>query len=238
MKHVILPDGPQRRLTFYLAMEEYLARNVGNEDLFFLWQVEPTVIFGRNQVMANEVNIPYCHEHGIDLVRRKSGGGCVYSDKGNIMLSYITSGTAVNDIFDRYLTMVADALASLGFEAVRTTNNDILVGSSKVSGNAFFVLPHSSVVHGTMLYDTDFNALEKAITPSAEKLSKHGVKSVRQRVANLKALGLEMDIESFKNYLVDHFCDSETVLSEEMLTEIEGIEKTYLDPSFFNDRIG
>lgn len=231
MKYIGLPFSEMRRLTFYLAMEEYLAGSVA-EDLFFLWQVHPTVIFGRNQVMENEVNIPYCEEHGIDLVRRKSGGGCVYSDEGNIMLSYITQGTNVEEIFARYLDKVTDALRGLGFDAARTTHNDVLVGERKVSGSAFFVMPHSSIVHGTMLFDTDFAALEKAITPSAEKLSKHGVKSVRQRVANLKELGLAMDIESFKEYLISQFCSEKEILSMDAVREIEGIEKSYFDPSF------
>lgn len=235
MKQILLPFSGERRLSFYLAMEEYLAQNVA-EDLFFMWQVRPTVIFGRNQVMENEVNIPYCEEHGIDLVRRKSGGGCVYSDEGNLMLSYITPGTNVDEIFGSYLDRVTSALRGLGFDAARTTHNDVLVGDSKVSGNAFFVLPHSSIVHGTMLYDTDFSALERAITPSAEKLSKHGVQSVRQRVANLKALGLKMDLESFRNYLTECFCDSAVTLSPEDIAEIEQIEETYLDPVFLTGR--
>lgn len=235
MKHVILPFTEQRRLTFYLALEEYLAQTT-KEDLFFLWQVGPTVIFGRNQVMENEVNVPYCAEHGIDLVRRKSGGGCVYSDEGNIMLSYVTPGTNVDEIFGKYLDNITEALRALGFDAARTTHNDVLVGDRKVSGNAFFSLAHSSIVHGTMLYDTDFSALERAITPSEEKLSKHGVKSVRQRVANLRALGLEMDLESFKNYLISHFCDDDLALGDEAIHEVEEIEKSYLDPSFLAGR--
>lgn len=235
MKHVVLPFTEQRRLTFYLALEEYLAQTA-KEDLFFLWQVGPTVIFGRNQVMENEVNVPYCAEHGIDLVRRKSGGGCVYSDEGNIMLSYVTPGTNVDEIFGKYLDNITEALRALGFDAARTTHNDVLVGDRKVSGNAFFSLAHSSIVHGTMLYDTDFSALERAITPSEEKLSKHGVKSVRQRVANLRALGLEMDLESFKNYLISHFCDDDLALGDEAIHEVEEIEKSYLDPSFLAGR--
>lgn len=231
MKQILLPFSEPRRLSFYLAMEEYLAQKAV-EDMFFLWQVRPTVIFGRNQVMENEVNVPYCRESGIDLVRRKSGGGCVYSDEGNIMLSYITTGTNVEQIFAAYLDKLTSALRRLGFDAASSSHNDVLVGGSKVSGNAFFVLPHSSIVHGTMLYDTDFSVLERAITPSAAKLSKHGVKSVRQRVANLKELGLKMDIEAFKHFLAEYFCDSSELLSPEAVEAVEEIEKSYLDPVF------
>ena len=90
MLYIALPDKQVRRLSFYLAMEEYVARQVEADDCFFMWQVEPTVIFGRNQLMENEVNIAYCQQHGIQVVQRKSGGGCVYADMDNIMLSYIS----------------------------------------------------------------------------------------------------------------------------------------------------
>ena len=81
MKYIALPDEKERRLSFYLAMEEWVARRLDEPECFFMWQVAPTVIFGRNQVMENEVNVEYCHEKGIQMFRRKSGGGCVYADK-------------------------------------------------------------------------------------------------------------------------------------------------------------
>ena len=58
MIYIDLPDKQVRRLSFYLSMEEFAARNLSfDEDLFFMWQVNPTVIFGRNQVLENEVII-------------------------------------------------------------------------------------------------------------------------------------------------------------------------------------
>ena len=111
MTEVLLPDSRDRRLTFFLAMEEYLARDV-REDLVFLWQTGPTVIFGRNQDMAAEVNVPFCEERGIALVRRKSGGGCVYSDRGNLMVSCITPDTNAAAVFARYAAPAASCSSS------------------------------------------------------------------------------------------------------------------------------
>lgn len=226
MRHALLSDSRPRPLEFYLAMEEYIAENIG-EDVFFLWQTGPTVIFGRNQIAEAEVNLPYCAERGIRVVQRKSGGGCVYSDEGNIMLSYITRDTGVEKVFARYLDMVCKALNDLGLPAVSSSHNDILVGGSKVSGNAFFVLPNASIVHGTMLYNTDFTELAKAITPSQSKLAKHGVQSVRQRVGNLRDLGLTLSVEDFKTSLIERFCDSELVLGQEDIAQIERIAQQY-----------
>ena len=187
MKHVILPDSERRSLAFYLAMEEFVAGKFEDE-AFFVWRVEPTVIIGRNQDLEAEVNIQYCSRHGVHIVRRKSGGGCVYSDLGNIMISYVSRRGDVSAVFDRYLSELTACIVSLGLRAEKSGRNDILVDGRKVSGNAFHQMPDRSVVHGTLLYDTDMDALETAIRPPVEKLERHGVPSVRQRVRNIAEL--------------------------------------------------
>ena len=234
MKHVILPDDVRRSLAFYLAMEEFVAREIEGE-AFFVWRVEPTVIFGRNQVLENEVNLEYCREHGVDVVRRKSGGGCVYSDLGNIMVSYISRRGDVSEVFDRYMTALTEALRALGVPAEKSGRNDILVEGRKVSGNAFHQLPDRSIVHGTLLYSTDLEALTEAIRPPVEKLQRHGVESVRQRVMNLSeyvALMTEPDDalkspEALEEYLVGYFTDGEIHLNENDVEKIKLITDTY-----------
>ena len=212
MKRVILPDIGQQSLSYYLAMEEKVAREIDDE-AFFVWQSEPTVIIGRNQDLEAEVNLDYCTRHGVDVVRRKSGGGCVYSDKGNIMISYISRRGDVSEIFDRYLSELTACLRSIGLDAARSERNDVLVGGMKVSGNAFHQLPDRSIVHGTLLFSTDFDALEQAIRPPVEKLSRHGIRSVRQRVANLSDfLAPDWTVERLKQYLVDYFTDDSITL--------------------------
>ena len=197
MKFITLPDEKIRPLSFYLAMEEYVARQPDVADCFFLWQVEPTVIIGRNQQLENEVNLDYCRQHGIQVFRRKSGGGCVYADEGNIMLSYITHDERVNFTFNRYINLVALVLCRLGIDAKATGRNDILIDGRKVSGNAFYHLPGRSIVHGTLLYDTNMENMVGAITPSDRKLVSKGVKSVRQRIALLKDY-TDLTLEEFK----------------------------------------
>ena len=104
MQYIALPDEKTRRLSFYLAMEEYVARRLNTaDDCFFMWQVKPTVIFGRNQLIEAEVNLEFCRKKGIETYRRKSGGGCVYADMSNVMFSYVTRDEQVNLTFNRYI---------------------------------------------------------------------------------------------------------------------------------------
>ena len=206
MQLVVLPEG--QPLAWYLEQEIKLAETA-TEDLFFYWRVRPTVIFGRHQQREAEVNEAYCREHGIDVVQRKSGGGCVYADEGNLMLSLISTDTHSEQVFNRFMQTLAHVLQSLGLEAVTTAHNDILVGGRKVSGNACYALPNATIVHGTLLYDVNLDALEQAITPSEAKLQKHAVQSVRQRVTNLRPLLPDIrDIDTLANRISHAFVNS------------------------------
>lgn len=214
-------------------MEEYAARIIADDDIFFMWQVNPTVIFGRNQLIANEVNLPYCREHGIATYRRKSGGGCVFADMSNIMMSYITCSDNVERTFSRYTSAMVSVLKKLGLNASDNGRNDILIDGRKVSGNAFYHLPGRSIVHGTMLFDTDMAHMQGAITPSQEKLSSKGVKSVRSRITTLSEhLAGRMDIEQFKAYVRSEMCDGEILLTGADTEQIEQIMQSYLTPEF------
>lgn len=219
MTNIVLPDMRQRSLAFYLAMEEYVAGTFEGE-AFFVWQSEPTVIFGRNQILENEVNLEYCRQHGIEVIRRKSGGGCVYSDKGNIMISFISRRGDVSEVFDRFLSALTSCLCGFGVDAVRSGRNDVLVDGRKVSGNAFHQLSDRSIVHGTLLHSTDLHALEQAILPPVEKLRRHGIESVRQRVMNLNDV-LPVGIDKLKEDIVRYFCDDEIVLTDDDVRVIE-----------------
>ena len=233
MKYIALPTNENRQLSFYLAMEEYEARHMQEPDCFFMWQVAPTVIFGRNQVVENEVNLDYCREHDIRVVRRKSGGGCVYADMDNLMLSMVTDGDNVGFTFNRFVTMIQLALHKIGVTATSTAHNDIMIGDRKVCGTAFYQLPGRSIVHSTMLYDTNMQHMLNAITPSAEKLEKKGIQSVRQRITLLKD-HTPLSLDEIKQKIRDTLCDGELVLTEEQVAGIEEIEQTYLKQDFIH----
>ena len=233
MKYIALPTNENRQLSFYLAMEEYVARHMQEPDCFFMWQVAPTVIFGRNQVVENEVNLEYCREHDIRVVRRKSGGGCVYADMDNLMLSMVTDGDNVGFTFNRFVTMIQLALHKIGVTATSTAHNDIMIGDRKVCGTAFYQLPGRSIVHSTMLYDTNMQHMLNAITPSAEKLEKKGIQSVRQRITLLKDY-TPLSLDEIKQKIRDTLCDGELVLTEEQVAGIEEIEQTYLKQDFIH----
>jgi len=222
-----------RRLPFYLAMEEWAARTLPEGDYFFSWRVLPTVICGRNQNINKEVDTDYCKREGIDVVRRRSGGGAVYADMDNFMFSYISPGDEIDSTFSRYTTMIADMLGDIGIDAKATGRNDLLINGYKVAGNAFYHIPGRCIVHGTMLYDYDMSRLQRALTPSRAKLESKGVQSAPQRITSLKAEGLTLSPDEFEDFAINHLCGNKEIrLSESDIAEIEKIEAGYYNEDF------
>ncbi len=222
MKYVVLPDERIHPLSFYLSTEDYLAQNMEDDDLLMLWQVEPSVIYGRNQVVENEVNLDYCREHGIRVYQRKSGGGCVYADRDNLMLSMVTTEENVGFAFNRFVTMVLLVLRKMGIEATGTTNNDIMIGDRKLCGTACRKMPRGCIVHSTMLYDTNMEHMLNAITPGPEKLEKKGIQSVRQRITLLKDY-TTLSLDEVKALIRETLCQGERRIE---LFTVDGLQFT------------
>lgn len=224
------PDsGKWRELPFYLAAEEYAARKLTpRHSYFFCWRVKPTVICGRNQLIDSEINLPYCRLHHIDVVRRRSGGGCVYADPDNVMLSYITAtGSDIAQTFAGYTEMVVEILRKAGFKAEASSRNDIHIDGKKVSGGAYYRLGSRSIAHSTMLVKIDSATMQKALTPSKAKLQSKGVESVRSRVTCLSNYRPDFTAEKFMELAEQSTAGNSITLSPGDIEEIEKIAAGY-----------
>ncbi len=231
MLNVVFPAPAEcRPLIFYLAVEEYLARKC-RDDYFMLWQVAPSVIAGRNQDIEAEADIPYCIANGISVFRRKSGGGCVYADQGNLMISAVTGGSDKPFLFERFIGSLALFLRKQGYDAWPSGRNDIMISGKKVSGSAFYSTGSRNVIHATLLCDSDLEAMSHALTPPPGKLASKGIASVRQRVANLSEFS-DTDIPGMQRELAAFFCDGEKILTPGELGEIDGIMATYVEKNY------
>lgn len=236
MTPLVLPAalaGPQR-LPFYLAMEEWAACALPGGEYFFTWRVNPTVILGRNQQISTEVDLEYCRSHGIDFYRRRSGGGCVYADMDNIMMSYITDRRAsIPEIFYDYSLRITGILQTLGLDAKVTGRNDITIGGRKVSGGAFYRLGPHSIVHSTMLFSTDMGNMLRAITPSRSKLATKQVASVASRITTVAEHLQRFSVEEFDRYIISAMAsDKPRLLTEPEITQIRNIESKYYEPAW------
>ena len=229
------PETEGRRAAFYLAAEEYVAEALPTGSYFFTWQLRPTVVMGRNQVAHQEVDLDFCRREGIDVIRRRSGGGAIFADERNIMTSLITESVPVEPLFQEYAEAVAQALRQLGAPAIVSGRNDIVLedgGSFKVCGNAFYQKVNCCIAHGTMLYDTNPRLMEGALRPDVSKLEQKGVRSVRSRIGLLKDY-LPFGVDELRHRLRLLLTDRTVTLTADDVRHIETLEQRYYDPQYF-----
>lgn len=185
-----------------LAIEEYLFE-YSNDDIFMLWQNEPTVVIGKNQNAHAEINMSYLKENGIHIARRITGGGAVYHDLGNINYTFISSKNQKNEInFEYYTLPIIKSLKNLGINAKLSGRNDLTVDDKKFSGSAQHAKEGRVLHHGTLLFNSNLNILSNVLNVDEEKIKSKAIKSTRSRVINLKELlGDIFSAEEFINYI-------------------------------------
>ncbi|ANU25952.1 lipoate--protein ligase [Planococcus versutus] len=206
-----------------LAIEEYLLKTMDVEkDPFLLFYInEPSIIIGKNQNTAEEINTEYVDSNGIHVVRRLSGGGAVYHDLGNLNYSFITvdDGNSFRN-FRKFTEPVVKALQSLGVDAELSGRNDLMAEGRKISGNAQFSTRGRMFSHGTLMFDTEIDAVVSALKVSKEKIESKGIKSIRSRVANISEFLKEpMTIEQFRMAILHSIFDGEDNVQYYELTD-------------------
>jgi len=190
---------------FNIDLEEDIFENYSGDDEFFmLWRNDKAVIVGSNQVVESEVDLEFAKSHDIQVIRRKTGGGAVYHDLGNVNYTYISKKV---DEFGNFLVFAEPVIEFLRFHGVDARHigkNDVGVDGKKISGTAQRVRGEYILHHGTLMFDVDVDILEKVLTPDPTKLSSKGIKSVRSRVCNVSEY-LPMSREEFWESICKHF---------------------------------
>ena len=182
-----------------LNLEQQLLAD--KEEVVLLYVNDRAVVVGRNQTIEAEVDCIYCREHNIEVVRRQSGGGTVYHDKGNLNYAIICNSPE-HPLDTDYTRPIVWALNRLGVAATTGSRGEITVDGVKISGSASMVRRGRVLFHGTLLYNTDLQTLDHALRGS-ELLRGKGVKSVRSDVINLKPLLPEIEsVERFVEQLI------------------------------------
>lgn len=176
--------GKQNNPYLNLAVENDILENGGGDVVtFFLWKNGHTVVIGANQNPYTECDVKALYADGGCVSRRRTGGGAVYHDLGNLNFSFI----ADRETYDvgRQMSVIQRALRDFGLNAEVTGRNDIALDGRKFSGNAFRLTDRRGLHHGTLLIKTDYQLIAKYLKVNPAKLQKHGVKSVGSRVINL-----------------------------------------------------
>ena len=196
----ILNDAHDPR--YNLALEEVLFEEAvkTREGFLMLWSNDPTVVVGRFQNTAQEVTREFIAPRGIHVVRRITGGGAVYHDRGNLNYSVILPSRDGSRLdIQAFSVPLLQYLQSLGVAAERSGRNDVTVKGCKISGVAQYAAAGMVLHHGTILFESRLEDVERALRVKPEKYQSKGFRSVRSRITNLLPhLPQKMTLERFQ----------------------------------------
>ena len=208
--------------TLNLALEEYCLRSLDPASDYFLFYINaPCIVVGKHQNIFQEVNWEYTQKNGIRLVRRISGGGAVYHDHGNLNFSFITGFKKQKLYYFKILIEpIVDTLRQLGAPAEIGAKNDIFVEGRKISGNSQYTNIKRMLSHGTLLFDTDIEALTKVLNSGLEIVESKGISSKKSAVANISQyLKTPLDINGFRDQIFEGLTAVFGVMEECKLSE-------------------
>ena len=185
-----------------ISVENYLVEHA-DAVVLYLWRNRRTVVIGQNQNPFSECNVEALEADGGYLMRRKTGGGAVYHDDGNINFSFVVPKALYDQT--RQFSVIQRAVESFGLHTELSGRNDILAEGRKFSGNAFSKGRVNDLHHGTILIKGNMDDLARYLKPKPAKLQKHGVASVRSRVVNLSELNPGINAEALAPRLREAF---------------------------------
>ena len=209
-----------------MALDEACCEAVARHDVlptirFYRW-LPSAVSIGYFQSMESEVNTGNCMEAGVDVIRRRTGGGAVYHDyEGEITYSVIGAlqffPQGITESYHQICGWIIDGLNRLGIKAEFRPINDIIlapdalgpkgerVGGKKISGNAQTRRNGILLQHGTILYDVDVKKMFSVLKVSAEKISDKMIAAAEDRVASIKKMRPEYGMMNLYEALLGGF---------------------------------
>lgn len=233
--------SPSQVPSFNLAAEEYLFKEY-TEDILLLYVNTEAVIIGSNQAVMNEVDIDYCINNDIRVIRRMSGGGAVFHDLGNLNYTFIQNKREErSSLSGEFLQPIVDVLKTLHIHATIGKRKDLwLPEGYKISGTASHVSRNRELHHGTLLYDANLEKLQRSLTTDIKTdhplRNKRATASVPSPVKNLKTYLLETGapsleapqfFEQFTINILHYFqIDTLTDFSENDIEQIEMLRKS------------
>jgi lipoate-protein ligase A len=187
------PQSP----TLHMALDDVLTHEVGagrRAPTLRIWEwASPAVVIGRFQSLRNEVDAEAAQRHGIEVVRRVSGGGAMFIEPGNTITYSIYApqtlikGLSFQEAYAFLDEWVLEALGELGIKAWYQPLNDITSEGGKIAGAAQVHRGGAVLHHVTMAYDIDAAKMLEVLRIGREKLSDKGTQSAAKRVDPLRS---------------------------------------------------
>jgi lipoate---protein ligase len=175
------------------------------------------VSIGYFQSLEDELDLAACDKHGVDYVRRATGGGAVFHDAEitysmHVPLSY---SLIPSDILESYRVIsngIIFGLKKIGLEAQFVPLNDIVLKNpnnglmQKISGNAQTRRDGIVLQHGTILLKVDVDKMFELLKVPDEKMKGKMIETIKERVTSVSdVLGREATFEEMHEVIIGGF---------------------------------
>ncbi|HOI77695.1 MAG TPA: biotin/lipoate A/B protein ligase family protein [Methanofastidiosum sp.] len=238
---------PYREENGYLSMglDESLLLLRANElipDTFRFYSFSPSCVsIGYFQSLKSSIDMDYCNRNNIDYVRRITGGGNVFHDcSGEITYSVVISERNVPenilDSFEFLYGGIIIGLKKLNINVEFKPLNDLMLNSKKLSGSAQTRKFGVILQHGTLMYNTNIELMERILRISDKKIE------IKKRVTTLTNEGYNFEkqelIKSLKEGFEEIYGESkeENVSKDELIIARKLSKEKYETKEWNNKR--
>ncbi|MGD9380518.1 MAG: lipoate protein ligase C-terminal domain-containing protein [candidate division WOR-3 bacterium] len=225
-----------------------LAR-LGYEGLVIVSPAEPLASVGYFQDAAKEIDLEYCRNNNISVMRREVGGGATYLDENQIFYQVIWDSKnskfprPVKEIFEFLSMPPCETYRKFGIDASFRAENDIITDKGqKIAGEGGGDIGDSMVFVGGILMDFDYRTMSRVLKVPDEKFRDKIFKSMEENLTTMKReLGAVPPRAEIKKVLVESF---ERILGRlepvdidrRTLDKIKELEKWFMSDEFLHKK--
>jgi len=197
---------------FYEAVALAVDRGLSPSTVILVQPSSPYVCLGYHQVLEKEIDVEYCKERGLPIIRRGQGGGATYLDSGQVFYQVVASEDSkviprkVDELFEKLLQVTVYVYRELGLNAEFKPLNDVMVNNRKISGNGAGRIGKAIILVGNIILDLDYDSMARVLKIPDEKFRDKMAKSMREWVTSIRReLSYVPHVDEIKKLLVEGY---------------------------------
>ncbi|MGB7344900.1 MAG: lipoate--protein ligase family protein [Pirellulaceae bacterium] len=200
-----------------------------------IWEfANDVVVVGRSTKVNDEIQIDFCRDRKIPIMRRCSGGASIVAGPGCLMYSVVVNLNRHGDlrkidaahtfVMSRVLNAVKPQIPEVALQGTC----DLTYQDRKFSGNSLRISRTHLLYHGTILYASDLGLLANCLATAPRQPEYRGGRKHDDFVSNVP-----IDPEAFTQQLLVEFEVADSVITDAITdlpdTEIQRLRQLRYD---------
>lgn len=172
-----------------------------------------SVLAGRFQDLAAEIDVEACNRKGFEVGRRLTGGGAILMGSGQLGICLATSAKTypwehVSELYRLFAQPVIDALLKLGINASFRGKNDLEVNGKKIAGLGVYVDASGAIqFHTSLLVELDTSQMLEVLKIPIQKYADNKkIASIEQRITTInREIGRPVSMQEVTQLVKESF---------------------------------